>query len=204
MRKRTRILALLGAVVLTLSLCTLLQVQQQRMASKLLRLHVVANSDSGQDQAIKLCVRDAVLRAAKQLTGSAPDPVQAVAQGLEQIEAAANDALRQQGRDETAAVSLRRELFPTRTYETFSLPAGVYPSLRVTIGQGQGHNWWCVIFPALCVAATSEELAQAAAAGGFSAAEIGLMTQKNGSFVVKFRALELLQTLKNAMFGLQT
>lgn len=203
MKKRTQILALFGTLVLTLNLCTLLQSQQQRMADKLLRLHVVANSDSKQDQAIKLCVRDAVLRAAETLSTGAADPVQAVAQNLSVIETAANDALRRQGRTETATVSLRRECFPTREYETFSLPAGVYPSLRVTIGQGQGHNWWCVIFPALCVPATSEDFAQAAAAGGFSEAEIRLMTQQNGKYVVKFRALELLQALKNVLLNLR-
>ncbi len=202
MKKRMGVLALLGAVVLTLSLCTLLQAQQQRLADKLLRLHVVASSDSKRDQAIKLCVRDAVLAKAEQLSRGSQDPVQAVAQGLGEIEAAANAVLRRQGCAETAAVSLRRELFPTRAYETFSLPAGVYPSLRVTIGQGAGHNWWCVIFPALCVAATGDDLEQAAAAGGFSAAEIDLMTQQGG-YTVKFRALELLQAFKNALFGLQ-
>ena len=101
----------------------------------------------------------------------------------------------------TACVSFRRELFPTRDYDTFSLPSGVYQSLRVTIGEGAGHNWWCVIFPSLCVPATTDGFVDAAAAGGFSDAEIGLMTRANGAYTVKFRSLELLQALKKYLFG---
>ena len=77
----------------------------------------------------------------------------------------------------------------------------MYQSLRVTIGQGAGHNWWCVIFPSLCVPATSDGFAEAAAAGGFTDSEIRLMTQDGEGYVVKFRALELLQALKSRLFG---
>ena len=73
--------------------------------------------------------------------------------------------------------------------------------LRVTIGKGEGHNWWCVIFPSLCVPATADGFADAAAAGGFTDAEISLMTRANGAYVVKFRSLELLQALKKYLFG---
>ena len=89
----------------------------------------------------------------------------------------------------------------TRDYDTFSLPSGVYRSLRVTIGAGGGHNWWCVIFPSLCVPATADGFVQAAEAGGFTRAEIGLMTQADEGYVLKFRSLELLQALKKALFG---
>ena len=126
---------------------------------------------------------------------------QAIAAQLPALEAAANAELRRQGSGDTACVSFRRELFPTRDYDTFSLPSGVYQSLRVTIGEGAGHNWWCVIFPSLCVPATTDGFADAAAAGGFSDAEIGLMTRANGAYTVKFRSLELLQALKKYLFG---
>ena len=201
MRKRTLALVLLIVSALTVSVCAALQVQQQRMSEKIIRLHVVANSDSGADQAIKLHVRDAVLAAARQALQGAGDPQQAIAQALPQLEAAANAALAAQGSRETARVSFRRELFPTRDYDTFSLPSGVYRSLRVTIGAGGGHNWWCVIFPSLCVPATADGFVQAAEAGGFTRAEIGLMTQADEGYVLKFRSLELLQALKKALFG---
>ena len=201
MRKRTLALVLLIVSALTVSVCAALQVQQQRMSEKIIRLHVVANSDSGADQAIKLHVRDAVLAAARQALQGAGDPQQAIAQALPALEAAANAALAAQGSRDTASVSFRRELFPTREYDTFSLPSGVYRSLRVTIGAGGGHNWWCVIFPSLCVPATADGFVQAAEAGGFTRAEIGLMTQADEGYVLKFRSLELLQALKKVLFG---
>ena len=201
MRKRTLALVLLIVSALTVSVCAALQAQQQRMSEKIIRLHVVANSDSSADQAIKLHVRDAVLTAARQALQDAGDPQQAIAQALPQLEAAANAALAAQGSRDTASVSFRRELFPTREYDTFSLPSGVYRSLRVTIGAGGGHNWWCVIFPSLCVPATADGFVQAAEAGGFTRAEIGLMTQADEGYVLKFRSLELLQALKKALFG---
>ena len=201
MQKRTLALVLLIVSALTVSVCAALQVQQQRMSEKIIRLHVVANSDSSADQAIKLHVRDAVLTAARQALQGAGDPQQAIAQALPQLEAAANAALAAQGSRETARVSFRRELFPTRDYDTFSLPSGVYRSLRVTIGAGGGHNWWCVIFPSLCVPATADGFVQAAEAGGFTRAEIGLMTQADEGYVLKFRSLELLQALKKVLFG---
>ena len=131
----------------------------------------------------------------------AEDPKQAVAAQLPALEAAANAELQRQGSEDLARVSFRRELFPTREYDTFSLPAGVYDSLRVTIGQGEGHNWWCVIFPSLCVPATADGFAEAAAAGGFSTGEIRLLTQADPAYTVKFRSLELLQALKSRLFG---
>ena len=201
MQKRTLALVLLIVSALTVSVCAALQVQQQRMSEKIIRLHVVANSDSGADQAVKLHVRDAVLAVARQALQDADDPQQAIAQALPALEAAANAALAAQGSRETARVSFRRELFPTRDYDTFSLPSGVYRSLRVTIGAGDGHNWWCVIFPSLCVPATADGFVQAAEAGGFTRAEIGLMTQADEGYVLKFRSLELLQALKKVLFG---
>ena len=163
MKKRVVSLILLAASALTVTLCAVLQAQSQRMADKIIRLHVVANSDTNADQAVKLAVRDAVLREAGRVLDGAEDPKQAVAAQLPALEAAANAELQRQGSEDLARVSFRRELFPTREYDTFSLPAGVYDSLRVTIGQGEGHNWWCVIFPSLCVPATADGFAEAAA-----------------------------------------
>lgn len=201
MKKQTISLVLSFLCVLTVTGCAVLQSQQQRMAEKLIRLHVVANSDAAEDQRVKLVVRDAVLAEAGALLADASDARAAIAGGLPQLEAAANAALRAEGSADTARVSFRRELFPTRVYSTFSLPAGVYPSLRVTLGEGNGHNWWCVIFPSLCTPATADGFAAAAAAGGFTQAEIALMTQADEGYSVKFRSLELLQALKTRLFG---
>lgn len=192
MKKRVVSLILLAASALTVTLCAVLQAQSQRMADKIIRLHVVANSDTSADQAVKLAVRDAVLREAGRVLDGAEDPKQAVAAQLPALEAAANAELQRQGSEDLARVSFRRELFPTREYDTFSLPAGVYDSLRVTIGQGEGHNWWCVIFPPLCAQAAglSEQAVQA-----LSDDDVRLVTESDGGYVVRFRLLELWDAL---------
>lgn len=192
MKKRVVSLILLAASALTVTLCAVLQAQSQRMADKIIRLHVVANSDTSADQAVKLAVRDAVLREAGRVLDGAEDPKQAVAAQLPALEAAANAELQRQGSEGLARVSFRRELFPTREYDTFSLPAGVYDSLRVTIGQGEGHNWWCVIFPPLCAQAAGfpERAVQA-----LSDDDVRLVTESDGGYVVRFRLLELWDAL---------
>lgn len=192
MKKRVVSLILLAASALTVTLCAVLQAQSQRMADKIIRLHVVANSDTNADQAVKLAVRDAVLREAGRVLDGAEDPKQAVAAQLPALEAAANAELQRQGSEDLARVSFRRELFPTREYDTFSLPAGVYDSLRVTIGQGEGHNWWCVIFPPLCAQAAglSEQAVQA-----LSDDDVRLVTESDSGYVVRFRLLELWDAL---------
>ena len=154
MKKRIFSLFFVSALAMGLLSCAYLQTQQRQLAEKLVRLHVVANSDSPSDQAIKLRVRDAVLAAAEPVLGSADDPEQALAAELPALECAAAEMLRALGREESVSVTLQNERFPTRDYETFSLPAGIYRTLRVTIGAGEGHNWWCVVFPTLCTAAS--------------------------------------------------
>ena len=114
MKKRVVSLILLAASALTVTLCAVLQAQSQRMADKIIRLHVVANSDTSADQAVKLAVRDAVLREAGRVLDGAEDPKQAVAAQLPALEAAANAELQRQGSEDLARVSFRRELFPTR------------------------------------------------------------------------------------------
>ena len=133
MKKRIFSLFFVSALAMGLLSCAYLQTQQRQLAEKLVRLHVVANSDSPSDQAIKLRVRDAVLAAAEPVLGSADDPEQALAAELPALECAAAEMLRALGREESVSVTLQNERFPTRDYETFSLPAGVYRTLRVMI-----------------------------------------------------------------------
>ena len=190
MKKRyiTAVCCLLAAVLT--SLCASLQAQQQRLAEKLIRLHVVANSDTREDQRVKLLVRDAVLETANGLLRDAQNPEAALQTGLPELERAANEKLASLGCEETASVSLRRELFPTREYETFRLPAGVYRTLRVSIGQAGGHNWWCVVFPTLCVSAASE-WQDTAVSGGLSDEDVRLMGEEDEGYVLRFKCLEL-------------
>lgn len=181
-------------------LCLYLQRSQQALAEKLIRLHVVANSDTEADQQQKLLVRDAVLSAAEKLMQDAEDPKEALKAGLDDMARAAEKTLRASGCTDAVRVRLGKEVFPTRDYETFSLPAGVYTSLRVELGEGRGHNWWCVIFPSLCMTASMDDLRAAAVSAGFTQGEVSLITEAGGGYVLRFKLLELLQKMKNFLF----
>lgn len=168
---------------------------QRSLAAKTIRLHVVANSDSDEDQAEKLRVRDAVLRNVAALTADCGDANAArtvLASHLNELQTSA-----QRCTEKTVTVSLGEERFATRYYDTFTLPAGIYPSLRVKIGAAQGHNWWCVVFPSLCTAATANEFSECAAAGGFDDSETELVTGGEEKYVLRFKTLEWLQELQD-------
>lgn len=202
MKKQTKLrwveLGVLLAVAVILAWGTALERQQQALAGQLIRLHVVANSNSAQDQSVKLNVRDAVLREAEQIMATAENQAKAKALLREQLatlEHTANQTLCALGHRENAKVSLKRELFGTREYETFSLPGGYYDALRVEIGSGEGKNWWCVVYPQLCSAATMEETGAVAAMGGFSQEQVAIVTGETPEYQFKFKALELLEDL---------
>lgn len=169
---------------------------QRALAEKTVRLHVVANSDAEDDQAQKLRVRDAVLEAVSALTAecrNSDEAQQIMRENLNVIESAARDVLRAEGSDYALRVSLGTERFDTRRYDTFTLPAGRYPALRVSIGAAEGKNWWCVVFPSLCMAATSDAVRQCAEVGGYDGAESALVTGGEERYVVRFKTLEWLQ-----------
>ena len=169
---------------------------QEALAGKLIRLHVVANSDSGADQALKLRVRDAVLKAAEtRLEDCAGTKAAetALRQALPELEAAAAALVAAEGYAYPVRATLGWEEYPTRTYDGFALPAGRYLSLRVTIGEGAGQNWWCVVFPPLCMAATTEEFALSAQGAGLTREEVSLITQESEGVVVRFKIIETVE-----------
>ena len=156
--------AALLALCLTLLSGTWASSRQQHLASDLIRLHVIASSDEEAEQALKLRVRDAVLGYLRPLLSSAPDAEEAHAlleQTLPGVKAAAEAA--SEGR--AVSVTLGPENYPLRSYGGFRLPAGRYESLRVTLGEGAGRNWWCVVFPTLCLEAVETEDLQSALDG---------------------------------------
>ena len=160
----------------------------------LIRFHVVANSDSGEDQAIKLQVRDAVVESLSDAMTEIADIDQAKAyieENLTQIQQTANETLKALGCEETAVATLKEDVFDTRYYDTFALPAGVYRSLRITIGEGEGKNWWCVVFPTLCIPATSEGFEDVAAGAGFPDGLTAALEGEEG-YEIRFFLLDLL------------
>ena len=214
MRRQFCFLLLVTLVMSAFAFALRLRLEQRRLAAGLIRLHIVAESDAEADQQTKLRVRDAVLPVIETLTKGSPDADSARAAllgGLPAIRAAAERVLSDRGagatgdgraadpREETAPpavrVMLTEESFPRREYDTFSLPAGRYPALRVTLGRGEGHNWWCVAFPALCLPATVEDFAETAQEAGLDGGQIRLLTSDDETVRIKFRILDWIESL---------
>lgn len=193
-------IALIITVVITIVCGCFLNVEANALSDKLIRLHVVANSDTEADQALKLQVRDAVLSELETLLDGArgKDEAQEIVENnLSRLTARAEETIRDNGYDYSAQATLCSEIFPTTEYGTFSLPAGVYTSLRIKIGEAAGHNWWCVVFPPVC---TSPGLEDVSATVGLTEGQVSLITAETGEYKVKFKALELLGELK-ALFS---
>ncbi len=167
----------------------------QMLPERVIRLHVVASSDSSEDQAVKLKVRDAVLEEAARWYGDAGSMEEASAAlclHLGAIRDAAGRALTQNGETDSAAVQVTDLYFPTRDYEGFSLPAGKYRTLRVTIGEGKGKNWWCVVFPALCLPAAEDRTEDPLA---YLSPEEQDLIEHPQEYRVKFKVVELYEAL---------
>lgn len=185
--------ALLLSLLLTFTLGAFWPGEQESIESKVTRLHVLANSDSEEDQALKLLVRDGVLEEAEKWEGKPMD-----AAFLSAIQKAAQKVVLEEGYHYPVQVEKRDTYFDTREYDTFSLPAGVYDALRVTIGEGAGHNWWCVLLPPLCAPACEEEFLDTAQEN-FSPGEIRYMTGDGLQYKVRFKVAELLAQLCHAL-----
>lgn len=155
------------------------------------RLHIIAPSDSTEDQNLKLEIRDRLLeKYSTALIGSqnADEARDEVLKNLKEIEYDCNLWIEEAGFDYKATAELSKESYGTREYAAFSLPAGEYTSLKITIGKGEGANWWCVMYPPMCLdICLSEEV------GGYTDEEYRLISQSG--YRVKFKTLELISEL---------
>ena len=191
-------IALMLALALTMLWGVWSTQEQDVLERKMIRLHVIANSDAQDDQALKLQVRDAVLAQATDILQQSRDMVDAerkLSLALPAIETAAREKVVAEGYDYAVAARLEQTEFPTKEYDGFSLPAGEYLALRVVIGEGAGQNWWCVVFPPLCTAAATD-IEETAIATGLGEEDISLITEENQGYVLKFRSLELWESLR--------
>lgn len=174
------------------------QKEQKDLATQVIRLHVIANSNSGEDQALKLVVRDAILEEVSALSAqyeTVSQMEQVLREKLPQLSEVAQSVVSQQGGSYSANATLGDTWFPTKEYDGFSFPAGEYRALCITLGEGAGENWWCVAFPPLCVGAASGQIDQAIEAGYFSAEQGALVTGDGEGYVLKFKVMELLGQL---------
>lgn len=189
-------LAALCSLCIALCVGTWAQGRQNSISANLVRLHVVAVSDEQQEQELKLRVRDAVLDYLGPELEGISEPQEAkriIGESLEGIENAAKSAA--EGRQVT--VSLGTERYPTRQYEGFTLPAGQYESLKVVLGEGKGHNWWCIVFPPICLSAVQSEPIESALGGE----DFALVTQEDG-YQLRLRLVELWGELAALIEGL--
>ena len=195
LKKGTKIFetSLLFALCASLCVGTWANARHDTLSGSLLRLHVVAVSDDEREQEIKLNVRDSVLDYLKPKLSdikSSAESRELIINELEGIAAAAAEA--SEGRQVT--VSLGREFYPTRSYGDFALPAGEYESLRIVLGEGQGHNWWCVVFPPLCTDTVSSGKLQSV----MSEEDFRTVTGEKG-YELRFRTLEVWGKLKERL-----
>lgn len=191
-------IALLLALAVTLLWGAWSASRQEELARKMIRLHVIANSDSEEDQALKLQVRDKVLdftTAVLEESQSMEEAEERLDDALPELERLAAKEIRAQGYGYGVSAQLERAEFPYKEYDGFALPAGEYTALRLVIGEGEGHNWWCVVFPPLCSTAATD-LQRTAIAAGLGEDDLALITEENEGYVLKFRSVELWQQLR--------
>ncbi len=206
--KEPRPLLFKGEVIILIALSALLlfglwlEREQTEVSDSVLRLHVLANSDRAEDQALKLKVRDAVLQEAKAIlpeSSSVREAEKVLGKNLERLAAAGAAVVAEEGYDYPVSAGLEDIWFPTKEYEDFALPAGEYRALRIVIGEGDGQNWWCVVFPPLCLASVAETMGETAMEAGMTEQQVALLTGESEGYVVKFKALELWDKLKTAL-----
>ena len=196
-------LALLAGLAAVLLSGALSLGEQTALAEKVVRLHVLANSDSEEDQALKLRVRDRVLAETEVLLKSSSDREDAahrLEDALPELERLASEEITESGYDYPVSIRLEETAFPTKTYDGFTLPAGEYLALRVLIGAAEGQNWWCVVFPPLCAAA-SEDVAETALAAGLTDGQVGLITEADQGYELRLKSVELWEKLKERIEG---
>ena len=194
---RKKVIIMIAAVLIFLSFGIVMDKLQLR--NNMIRLHVIADSNSAEDQHIKLKVRDAVLAVLQVAMEDSSDVYMAkdyILMNIPQLESAANQVLKDAGFSEQARVSLVTEEYPCREYETFSLPSGVYQSLKVVIGSGEGKNWWCVVFPTLCKPATVDAFREESESTGISRSLSNTLCADK-KYEIRFFLLDCLGKIEN-------
>ena len=191
MRLKRWEIALAISLLVAVWMCIVPIRAQNRLADKIVRLHVLANSDTVEDQRLKLTVRDAVLQAAEGV-GEIDDTL------LYRLQEEAQRTVETEGYDYPVQVTREHCWFDTRKYETFSLPAGYYDAVRVIIGEGAGRNWWCVVYPPLCTGVCEKDLADIGKEFSLSEEEISLICEEKG-YIIRFRLADLWGKLLHKM-----
>ena len=186
----------LGFIITVLFSFTSFEKNCESVTDKVLRLHIIANSDYEYDQSLKLKVRDRILNYSGEIFKSASnkdDAQVAASENIDGIKRVALDEIHSQGYDYPVNVEITNMYFTTRTYDTVTLPAGNYDAIRISIGEGKGHNWWCVMFPQLCLGSSrKDEVVDEV----LSTEESNIVKGKD-RYEIKFKIVEFFQSIKN-------
>ena len=192
------------SVFVTLIICIIATVSFENdckgIREEILRLHVIANSDSDSDQQLKLSVRDAVLRAGKTVFTGSEDIISAegrIAENTDVLLSCAKQTVAELGYDYDVKIELKRSYFPTRVYDDITLPAGYYKAVRIIIGEGKGKNWWCIMFPPLCLPAARDNKETI---GDFLTDEEMQIVTSNPKYEVRFWLIEKYYDIKSRYF----
>ena len=160
------------------------------------RLHILANSDSYEDQMLKIKVRDAIISNTDILEGGySKDKIDDAL--LEKIEDIARETIETEGFTYEAKASFTNMYFDTCTYDGFAIPAGYYDAVRVEIGEGRGKNWWCVLFPPLCAPLAGKTVSDVARDAGLTENDVGIIMKDGEIYALRFRSVELLGKIKH-------
>lgn len=176
---------------------------EEKIYDTVVRLHVLANSDSEEDQALKLKVRDRVVQLVSPTVKecrSQTEAIAAIGGIMDSLEAAAEEVVADEGYDYDVNILMGEEYYPTRTYESCAFPEGKYVSLRVCIGEAEGQNWWCCLFPPLCLSAASddsdEDNEEAFISVGLTGDQYKVITESDKpKYRVRFKILETIQKM---------
>lgn len=173
------------------------------ISNNVFRLHIIANSDSKEDQDLKLLVRDNVLDYMKQISQdvtSKEDAIFLMNEHLEDFHNVASKTIRDAGFDYNVNLEIGEFEFPTKSYGDISLPAGMYDALRIKIGDAEGHNWWCVMFPTLCFVDVSsgslDETSKEVLESNLNEEEFNLVSSDNIGINFKFKLVEFFENIK--------
>lgn len=165
----------------------------ENISDKVFRLHILANSDSTYDQNLKLGLKNYILENTSDLFigQNLEENIDIAIESLEELYRLSKEYLESQGSNYDVKTEVVKEFFETRVYDDFTLPAGVYNSLKITIGEGKGHNWWCIIFPSVCLSACSESMSDY-----LSEDEMELV---NSGYTAKFKVVEVYEKIKSKL-----
>ena len=198
MKKSVKIFGVLVLILVLVGISEFLH-DKKTLQNDIIRLHVVGNSNTDYDQAVKFTVKDGIvawLQENMQDVNSAADAVEYLSGKMSELERLANEILTENHASYKATVSLKNEAFDTRYYDTFALPAGVYQSLRVEIGEASGRNWWCVVFPSLCIPTSSAQFCQTAVSSGMDN-DLAQTLSGDEEFEIRFFILDVFGKIEN-------